>query len=512
MKKRHILGILTILIISIFLCSCDLGTAEKQVDQPKLGYSGRVFYEIFVRAFNDSNGDGIGDLKGVTQKLDYLQSLGVKGIWLMPINASPSYHGYDVTDYYNINPDYGTMDDYKELIKECHKRNIMVVMDLVLNHTSIQNAWFKQAVSDKNSKYRNYFVWASKTPNADINEVTSMDTKPWIQSGDDYYYAVFWEGMPDLNYDNTEVRAETQKIAKYYLDMGVDGFRLDAAKWIYNDDAKNVEWWKQFNTYVKSVNKNAILVGEIFDDSASQIAPYFKGLDSAFDFPVADTIIKDVKSGNMNGLANNIEITLDTYKNANKDYKESVFLTNHDMNRAMDMLNKDDDAAKQAAGILLTLPGTPYVYYGEETGMTGSKPDEQIRQPFVWSNKDKSKNSSWETENNDINTVAVNVQEKDSNSLLNFYKTIINLRNSTPALNSGTFEGIDTENSGVAAYKRVYKSQEVYVYVNTGRDDVTEKTDLNKVKVLYSNKRSDKKLSVNGKLTLKENEVLILQK
>lgn len=509
MKKKRIISVLIIFLISTLLFGCEFQTFAKKETQPKLGYGGRVFYEIFVRAFNDSNGDGKGDLKGVINKLDYLQGLGVKGIWLMPINSSPSYHGYDVTDYYNINPDYGTIDDYKELIKQCHKRDIMVVMDLVLNHTSSDNPWFKDAVADKNSKYRNYYLWADN--NTNVNEASPMNTSPWVKSGDSYYYALFWEGMPDLNYDNTAVREETKKVAKYYLDMGVDGFRLDAAKWIYNDDSKNIAWWQEFNSYVKSVNKKAVLVGEVWNDTPAQIAPYFKGLDSSFDFPLAGAIVNDVDTGNMNTLIGSIQESLDAYKSANSNYKESPFLTNHDMNRVMNVL-QDDDAAKQAAGILLTLPGTPYVYYGEETGMTGAKPDEQIRQPFVWDSKDTSKNSSWENENNDIKKVAVSTQEKDKNSILNFYKTLINLRNNTVALNSGSFTGIPTNDAGVAAYKRVYNTEEVYVYVNAGKNDVTEKIDINRAKVLYSNKRDNQNLSFNGNITLKENEVLILEK
>lgn len=509
MKKKRIFSVLIIFLISTLLFGCEFQTFAKKEVQPKLGYSGRVFYEIFVRAFNDSNGDGKGDLKGIINKLDYLQSLGIKGIWLMPINSSPSYHGYDVTDYYNINPDYGTLEDYKELIKQCHKRNIMVIMDLVLNHTSSENPWFKQSAADKNSQYRNYYVWSDSSTN--VNEVSPINTFPWIKSGDSYYYGLFWEGMPDLNYDNTAVRDEAKKIAKYYLDMGVDGFRLDAARWIYNDDNKNVAWWKEFNSYVKSVNKNAVLVGEVWDNSPAVVAPYFKGLDSAFDFPLANAIVSDVQTGNMNTLIGSIDNSLDTYKSENSNYKESPFLTNHDMNRVMDVL-QDDDAAKQAAAILLTLPGTPYVYYGEETGMTGSKPDEQIRQPFVWDNKDTSKNSSWEPENNDINKVAVSAETKDKNSLLNFYKTLINLRNNTVALNSGSYKGIPTDNTGVAAYKRVYNTEEVYIYVNAGRDAATEKIDIKGAKVLYSNKRQDQSLKFNGNITLKDNEVLILEK
>jgi len=488
--------------VAFFCCS-------KQTIAQEETYNGRVFYEIFVRAFNDSNNDGIGDLKGVTEKLDYLKGLGIKGIWLMPINKSPSYHGYDVSDYYQINPDYGTMDDYKELIKEAHKRDIKVEMDMVINHTSTESPWFKAASTDKNSKYRNYYLWSNDSKVA--SEMSPISDKPWTPLGNEFYYSIFWSGMPDLNYDNNEVREEIKSVAKYYITMGVDGFRLDAAMWIYNDTPKNIAWWKEYRDYVKSLNKNFVLVGEVWQSDSTLIAKYYKSLDSCFNFPVADSIVKNVQGESISNIIIAAGYAYDSYKNVNKDFIDSPFITNHDMNRSMDTF-QDLEAAKRAAAILLTLPGTPYVYYGEETGMTGSKPDEQIRQPFIWNNKDTSKNSSWEASSNDINKVAVNVQEKDKNSLLNFYKLFINLRNNNNALRLGDFKDLETENVGVAAYKRVYNKEQVYIYINVSKGNVIENIDLKKAKVLYSNKKSNKKLTLNGKVSLDKDEILVLEK
>lgn len=503
MRKRSIVYVLVICLVCSVFFGCNRQTFAQKED-----YKGRVFYEIFVRAFNDSNGDGIGDLKGVTQKLDYLKNMGIKGIWLMPINSSPSYHGYDVSDYYSINKDYGTMEDFKQLIKEAHKRGIMVIMDLVINHTSTENSWFREASQDKNSKYRNYYLWSSDS-NVE-NETSPISSQPWTKLGNEYYYSLFWSGMPDLNYDDKDVRDEVKKIAKTYLDDGVDGFRLDAAKWIYNETDKNTAWWQEFNSYIKSINKNAVLVGEVWDNQ-NEIINYEGYLDSCFDFPAADLIMNSVASSSMSGLGSGLQNIFDAYTSKNSSYVTSPFLTNHDMDRVMSKLN-DTEQAKGAAAVLLTLPGTPYIYYGEETGMTGAKPDEQIRQPFVWDNKDKSKNSSWEPIQNDIDKIAVSVQEKDKNSLLNFYKTLIALRNNSDALKYGDFKAVAVENNSVGAYKREYKGKTVYVYINMDKNSAVENTDISSAKVLYSNKRTDKKVKFSGKIELKPMEIMLLEK
>lgn len=502
MRKKGL--VLVLLIVSTIFFGC-----ERQTIAQKENYNGRVFYEIFVRAFSDSNGDGIGDLKGITQKLDYLsKDLGVTGIWLMPINPSPSYHGYDVTDYYGINPDYGTMEDLKELLKEAHKRNIKVIMDLVVNHSSKEHSWFKDAVNNKDSKYRNYYIWADK--NTDITEGSAISVNPWVPIKDDHYYALFWEGMPDLNLDNKDLKEEIKKIAKSYLDIGMDGFRLDAAMHIYKETDKNLEWWKEFNKYVKNQNKDAILVGEVWDKTP-MIAEYFKSLDSAFNFPVAEAILEMTKSGSVGNGSFVIDNAYTQYAEKAQDYIDSPFLTNHDQNRVMSILN-DVEKAKKAAAIYLTLPGTPYIYYGEETGMTGMKPDEKIREPFIWDNKELSKNTKWIESTNDSDKVAVNVQLKDKNSLLNFYKTIIGIRNNSDALKYGKIELLETESSNVLGFKRTQDNKSVYVYVNLGEASSIEKIDLRKAKVLYSNKRNENSLNLKGTIGIKDDEILILEK
>lgn len=472
-------------------------------------YKDRVFYEIFVRAFNDSDGDTIGDLKGITAKLDYLKELGVSGIWLMPINESPSYHGYDVTNYYKINKEYGTMDDFYELINEAHKRDIAIVMDLVANHTSNKNPWFLESLNNKDSKYRSYYTWGDAFTGT--KKQSTLGSYPWYNSRGGEYYGVFTNEMPDLNYDNPEVRTEMKKVAKYYLDMGVDGFRLDAARHIYDGELdKNLQWWKDFNDYVKGVSANVCLVGEVWDNS-KVVSDYLASLDTAFDFDLANSILESTRVGDFSKLSSTIPEIYTNYEAKNKNYLDSTFLSNHDTDRVASSLTSPEKY-KHASALLLTLPGTPYIYYGEETGMTGAKPDENIRQPFIWDNVDNTKNSAWRYSSNKKDIVAVNVQEKDPNSLLNFYKTLINIRNNNKALTQGSFEIIQINDCKVFAFKRAYEKDEVYVFING--DSVGKSISLHSMEaqVLYSSYGITPNLTINDSIELKGNQLLVLKK
>ena len=229
-------------IISLSILLLVLGLSSKAQEKQNVSKWPRgITYEIFVQSFADSNGDGIGDINGMTSKLDYLQNLGVEGIWLMPINPSPSYHKYDVADYYNVHPDYGTLDDFKNFVKEAHKRNIKVIIDMVLNHCGRTNRWFQEALKDPNSKYWDYFVWTHKNDpqtkvEGKIISGDSSNSRRWVKvDGSDYlYYAYFGGSMPDLNYDNPKLREEVFKIGKFWLgEVGIDGFRLDAARHVF---------------------------------------------------------------------------------------------------------------------------------------------------------------------------------------------------------------------------------------------------------------------------------------
>ena len=271
-----------------------------------------VTYEIFVQSFCDSDNDGIGDIKGMTSKLDYLADLGIEGIWLMPMSPSPSYHKYDVTDYYGIHPDYGTMEDFKTFVNEAHKRNIKVVTDLVLNHSGSDHPWFKEASKSERSPYRDYYVWAHKDdPQTKGEGKTTGDDShnvhQWHEvKGSDYkYYGYFWGGMPDLNFDNPKVREEVYNIGRYWLqEVGVDGFRLDAARHIFPDDRPedNHQFWQEFKAEMQKVKPDVYLVGEVWAE-AETVAPYFKGLPALFNFEMSWKMLAALKQGTGASLA-----------------------------------------------------------------------------------------------------------------------------------------------------------------------------------------------------------------
>lgn len=425
-----------------------------------------AFYEIFVRSFADSDGDGIGDLNGVTEKLDYVKSLGADGIWLMPINPSPSYHGYDVTDYYGIHPDYGTLDDLKRLLAEAHKRDIRVIMDLVVNHTSKEHPWFIDAAKSESSPHRNWYVWASerggRTP-AD----GATGAPPWHALNGDDYLGIFWEGMPDLNFDNPDVRKEIAAIGRYWLKQGVDGFRLDAAKHIYGDfgstinnpavKKKNQEWWQEFRRALNEENPKAYLVGEVWDGPAV-IGPYLdKALDSAFNFDLAGKLISAADSESATDIGFTLSRVHEFYaKSAGGAFIDAPFLSNHDQTRVMLALGGNVDHAKTAAAMLLTMPGNAFMYYGEELGMRGMKPDERLREPFPWFRESgKPGETAWEpSQYRGDGSASVEAQDKSSDSLLNRYRLLLSWRRQDVALREGAVGSYESGNAAVMAYAR----------------------------------------------------------
>ncbi|RCX18149.1 glycosidase [Fontibacillus phaseoli] len=447
-----------------------------------------VFYEVFVRSFYDSDGDGIGDFKGLTEKLDYLNDgnpetdddLGIGGIWLMPINPSPSYHGYDVTDYRDINPDYGTMEDFKEFLDEAHKRGIKVIMDLVVNHTSNEHPWFLDAARNKDGKYRDWYIWAEDQKLKTRGTSSASSRNPWHNAGGDHYMGIFWEGMPDLNFDNPEVRQEMKDTGLFWLEQGVDGFRLDAAKHIYEDlrtdkgqettDA-NVKWWQEFRGSLVEKYPDTYLVGEIWDPSAALIANYLdNALESGFNFGLSESIIQAAKKEKDNNIGLTLEKTYSLFREKSGDeFVDATFLTNHDINRVMTQLDGNVDHAKMAAGLLLTLPGNPFIYYGEEIGMLGAKPDESIREPMQWHAGGSGQGqTTWEAVNFNTGAEGSSVEEQvsDPDSLQSHYRKLIGIRSSVPALRDGTIGDIDSGNDSVTAYLRLTDQQTVLVAHN----------------------------------------------
>jgi glycosidase len=429
-----------------------------------------VFYEIFVRSFNDSNGDGIGDFNGITARLDYLQSLGITGLWLMPINPSPSYHGYDVINYYAVNPEYGTMDDFKRLLEQAHKREMRVIIDLVLNHTSSRHPWFQDANSRPDSPYRDWYVWAAEYPG-----------NRWYAGNEGYYYGYFWNEMPDLNYNNPEVTAQMEKMSLYWLnDVGVDGFRIDAAKHLVEEGLKlestpaNHEWLKAYYAAVKKEAPNAYLIGEIYGAGSLVSKIYENELDHIFNFEIASGAVNSANGGANSGIRSAIAF-------AEKDNPEgnfATFLTNHDQERAMSTLRGDINKAKVASFLLLTSPGTPFLYYGEEIGMTGKKPDENLRTPMQWdasTNAGFTSRRPWINVNQDYTTgTSVAAQEKDPASLLNHYRALIALRQDHPALRSGKAILLETGSNAVFAMLRHSQDESLLILVNLGGSPVKD--------------------------------------
>lgn len=446
-----------------------------------------IFYEIFVRSFYDSNGDGIGDLNGIIAKLDYLNDgdsttttdLGVTALWLMPIHPSPSYHGYDVTDYYGVNPAYGTTDDFQRLIAEAHRRGVRVIIDFVMNHTSIEHPWFVEA-QDPQSPRRDWYVWSADDPGG----VGPWGQQVWHKApAGDHYYGVFWEGMPDLNFANPDMQAEMTEVARFWLaEMGVDGLRVDGARYLVEetngakkvlaDSAGTHAQFRALRTAYKAINPAAMTVGEVWT-SNDAVATYLQGdeFDLAFNFDLASALVKSANTGDADAARLSLALSLKLLP----VHATATFLTNHDIDRVMAQLGDDVNKAKRAATLLLTLPGTPFLYYGEEIGMVGKKPDEDIRLPMQWSSESNggfTTGTPWRALNEDAATKNVAAQLADPNSLLAHYRILIALRQSQPALRTGETFKMKSANRAVLPYLRASDDQ-ILLVVNNLRDEVT---------------------------------------
>lgn len=445
-----------------------------------------VFYEVFVRSFYDSNGDGLGDLNGLTAKLDYLNDgdpatntdLGVTALWLMPVSPSPSYHGYDVTDYYGVNKDYGTMEDFKRLATEAHKRGMRVIIDLVLNHSSNQHPDFISAADNKSPK-RNWYVWKKSIPSGWSQPWTSGSPSEYVwhalRAGE-YYYGLFYDGMPDLNYQNPAVQDEMIAVAKHWLTAGADGFRLDAIRYLFEsgpgsgqaDTPETHAYMARFYQALKQHKPDCYLVGEIWSD-IDTVAPYLgvpKELDSAFNFDLAGALVGGVKDKNFGYINATQEVTLETYP---KDTADAIFLTNHDQDRIASVYGPNPDKLKLAASVLLTLPGTPYIYYGEEIGMPGTKPDENIRKPMLWTDGENAGFSTakpWNAPARVRPGINVKAEAENPDSLFNHYRRLIHLRNDHVALRRGSYQAVRLDNKNVFAYLRRHEQQSLLVVHN----------------------------------------------
>ena len=448
---------------------------------PTHWWNDTVFYEIFVRSFQDSDGDGIGDFPGLTAKLDYLNDgdpatdtdLGITGIWLMPINDSPSYHGYDAVDYESINPDYGTMADFEAFLAAAHARGIKVIIDYVMNHCSSQHPWF-EASEDGDLTYRDYFRWSPNDPGQD----GPWGQQVWHWNNNNWFYGLFWSGMPDLNYETPEVKTAMFNSATFWLDtVGVDGFRLDAVLYIHEvgdqlqDTPETLQFWQDFNLHVKSVKPEAFSVGEAWTGSNTVVQYVIDDrLDFCFEFELSYAMVGAANGGDADWLRTKADQVYNLYPYL----QYAPFLTNHDQDRSFTVFGEDQAKAKVAAGIYLAMPGVPFIYYGEEIGMIGSGAHENIRTPMQWtagSSAGFTTGLPWQAINPNYPQFNVAVEESDSGSLLNWYKQLVRVRNQTPVLRRGTYASLNSTASPVMAFVRADSMETVLCLANTSVDD-----------------------------------------
>ena len=492
------------------------------------------FYEIFVRAFCDSDGDGIGDFNGLASKMDYLQDLGITGIWLMPVTESGSYHGYDTVDYYSVEQDYGTMEDFENMLDVAHEHGIKVIMDLVVNHCGQNNPWFIDAISNpETSPYRDYFKIEKSTDydedkdNNATDDAHSGNKRVWQKSdlAPGYrYLGIFGGGVPDLNYDNPAVHEEMIQAGQFWLEKGVDGFRLDAARHIYGDYLdtmytpaiadKNAAWWKEFRAGMEEVNPDVFLVGEVWEENTDRMVPFVQegALQNTFDFSLASELLEAAQNEeNGNFVAELCEVFDKFGFASNGEFEDCTFLTNHDQNRTMSVMEGNKDHAKTAASLYLTLPGNTFIYYGEEVGLEGMKPGQNICEPMPWYESNEGEGlTDWLNGENKYSLggeTSVEAQVDQPDSMLNHYKELLSWRNEIRALKDGDMAEYKTGNDGVAAYIRMTQDDSVLVATNLTGETVT--VTVNPDEVFGSFSHLLKKFRVDTVSELKDGQLTI---
>ena len=580
MKKLYVMIVALLLVGIIAVGWAVLRTAKERdcpVVQTTAWWEDAIFYQIWPRSFKDTDGDGIGDFKGITSQLDYLADLGITAIWLTPMFEAPSYHGYDFQEFYEVESDYGTMADFEELLDEAEKRGIKVIADLVLNHISKDNEWFLKS-AQKEAPYSNFFIWQKDIPQGPWGKPWATPEKPedgynkpeWVWSHNDvrqeYYYAVFDGSQPDLNLTNPQVVAELYKVTKFWADKGFDGFRLDAIRYaieegpypLQADTDSTIQFWVDYNKYVKEqVSADIMLVGEVWA-STDIISKYYQkgtGIDTSFDFNFGTEVMGALNatsiqqgvfgdSGEAKGSSLLTAMRENVKAKASGDASVgfySPFLTNHDQNRIMYQLGNDPAKMKIAAVLLLTNIGTPYIYYGEEIGLTQNQEGDDIfkRAPMQWDTSNLAGFTSgdnvwvddgkwvpwrenhqpwwqpmWEKEA-DKAAHSLAGQKKDPNSLFNLYKTLISIRKENAEFRSIANDSIQfiEDNLAVCAYKRtIGASQTSYVLINSSlSEQQTVKLDERKgekMRDLITGKLID---VASGTVTLEPAQYVILK-
>ncbi len=485
-----------------------------------LWFKDAVFYQIYIRAFADGNGDGHGDFRGLTHKLDYLQALGVDGLWLMPAYPSPLLDdGYDIADYYGIHPDYGVLDDFEHFLAEAHRRGLRVIADLVLNHTSDQHPWFQTARADRNSPYRDYYVWSDSDRKYGDARIIFLDTEKsnwtWDEIAGQFFWHRFYSSQPDLNYDNPAVRAEMLKVASFWLDLGLDGFRADAVPYLFEREGTNCENLPETHAYLKEIRRfmDERYPGRILLCEANQwpeeVRPYFGDGDEfhmGFHFPVMPRLYMALRQGDRQPLEwilnrtpaipdncqwctflrNHDELTLEMVTEAERQWMWREYAPEPRMRlnlgirrRLAPLLDGDRRKIELANSLLFTLPGSPILYYGDEIGMGDNiwLPDRHgVRTPMQWSDAPGAGFSTADTSqlyapivnSPEYGPARVNVAAQQANPHSHWHalRRMIAVRKQHRPFGWGDFAWVDGGSQAVAAYQRVHQDERLLIVNN----------------------------------------------
>lgn len=495
MLKSKILKLISLIMVVAMLLptvtSCD-EPEEPDTPEPPVAMvdpiddNYRTFYQIFVGSFSDSNRDGIGDLRGVINRMDYLndgdinsgKSLGIQGIWLSPIFASPSYHKYDTSDYYKIDWRFGLESDLVELADLCEERNVKLILDLVLNHTSSQHKWFTEFKNsrmsgDTSNKYYDYYTCVTAA------EKVGGRTYQKIAGIDGYYEINFSGDMPELNYDNPEVREEMLNVAKYYIDLGIDGFRFDAVKYIYyGDTAKCVEFWEWFMGELRAYKPDIYCVGECWS-SDNEVISYYEAM-NCFNFTMSSAegkVVEAVRSSNVYNYARYIESYQDRIQDKNPNGMIMGFLSNHDQDRIAGAFVTENHM-RMAANLYLLCSGSPMIYYGEEIGIRGSRgsamTDANRRLAMLWGDGDLIKNPVGSTypEKSQIQTTVAD-QIVDENSLYSYYCKLIAIRHKHPEIARGDYTAFSCGSNKLGGFIVEYEGETILIIHNASTTEMT---------------------------------------
>jgi len=558
---------LAILTAIVCISSCQAPTGETAQLNDRKWWKEAIVYQVYPRSFKDSDGDGIGDLKGIISKLDYIKSLGIDVVWLNPIYTSPNYdNGYDISDYRNIMTEFGTMQDFDNLLKGLHERNIKLIMDLVVNHSSAEHEWFRKSRSARNNPYRNYYHWwpAEKGKPAPRFSFFDVNGDAWEYDSltDAYYLHYFAEQQPDLNWENPTVRKEIYDIMKFWGDKGIDGFRLDAFQYAAKDTTfstlpldyeKNIAKYygmqPQLHTYLQEMNQEVLRqydvmtvaegAGSTLADAHALVDADRNELNMAYHFDAIDI-------GKEKGSYSLLEFKR-VYSKWDSAFADdgwlSIYLANHDNARMVSRFGNDseefrDRSSKMLTTFIMTMRGTPYYYYGDELGMTNIRFDnmedyrdietlnkfkklkleggdliqfkekqkrvarDNGRTPFQWDNTSSAgftTGTPWLKVNPNHKTINAEAQDKDQNSVLNYFRAAVKLRKENPVLVYGAYTLLDKDNPDVYAYSREQNGEKILVLLNFQGTSATVNTgiDMRNANVLLGNYPN---ASVDGKL------------